>query len=283
VTDPTNLSEVRLGPAYAAEAVALSAEAGWNQTIDDWALMLGFGRGFGRRHGRLLVGTAVVLPYPPFAWIAMVLVSRDWQRRGIATDLLRACIDEAEARGLVAGLDATPAGREVYRPLGFEEVYGLTRLRAETVASVSDSAGPVRPLMMADLEAIADFDRKLFGAARGQVLGHLLQRQPARAFVVETAGAISGYVLAREGREATQIGPLSAPDDATACTLAGAALADLNGPVYLDVVDRHTGLLAWLGARGFAPQRPYTRMIMGRAEPYDDAQRQYAIAGPELG
>ena len=213
----------------------------------------------------------------------MVLVTKAWQRRGIATELLRTCLDDAEAHGLVAGLDATPAGALVYRPLGFEDVYGLTRMRAEIVAVARGAVGPVRPMTMADLDAVSAYDQGLFGADRSQVLRHLIARQPDRAFVAETAGFVSGYVLARQGREAIQVGPLAAPDDATACVLAAAALADLEGPAYLDVGDRHTGLLSWLGERGFAPQRPYTRMIMGRAEPYDDARRQYAIAGPELG
>jgi GNAT superfamily N-acetyltransferase len=275
-----------LAPADAAEAVALSAEAGWNQTVDDWALMLDFGHGFGRRHGRLLVATAVVLPYPPFAWIAMVLVTRDWQRRGLATELLRDCIDDAQSHGLVPGLDATPAGSLVYRPLGFADVYGLTRMRAEAVAGVvaaTGPQGPIRAMTAADLDAVAAFDRKLFGADRGQVLRHLFARQPGRAFLAEAHSVVVGYVLAREGREATQIGPLAAPDRTIACALAAAALEGLEGPVYLDVGDRHAGFSAWLGQAGFAPQRPYRRMIMGRAEPYDDAHRQSAIAGPELG
>ncbi len=299
MTERTKLSEVRLTTADAAEAVALSAEAGWNQTVDDWALMLDFGHGFGRRrHGRRrgrLLASAVVLPYPPFAWIAMVLVTKDWQRRGIATELLRTCIIDAQSHGLVPGLDATPAGSLVYRPLGFADVYNLTRMRAEAVAGVvaaAGSQGPIRAMTVADLDAVAAFDRKLFGADRGQVLRHLFARQPGRAFLAEAHGGVSdpvtsdpvtGYVLAREGREATQIGPLAAPDRTIACALAAAALEGLEGPVYLDVGDRHAGFSAWLGAAGFAPQRPYTRMIMGRAEPYDDAHRQYAIAGPELG
>ncbi len=284
MTERTNLTKVLLGPADAAEAVALSVEAGWNQTVDDWALMLDFGHGFGRRdrYGRL-VATALTLPYPPFAWIAMVLVTKAWQRRGLATELLRTCIDDIERRGLVAGLDATPAGSLVYRPLGFENVYGLTRMRAETVAPIKTIAGPVRAMTEADLDTVLAFDRNLFGAERSGVLRHLFGRQPGHAFLAEMSGTVSGYVLAREGREATQIGPLAGPDEFTACALVAAALTDLKGAVYLDVGDRHTSLLSWLGDHGFAPQRPYTRMIMGRAEPYDDAASQYAIAGPELG
>jgi hypothetical protein len=46
------------------ECVALSAEAGWNQTIEDWALFLRHGTVLGLRtaHGAT-VASAAVLPY----------------------------------------------------------------------------------------------------------------------------------------------------------------------------------------------------------------------------
>src|SRR5262249_40000252 len=86
------------------DCVALSAEAGWNQTIEDWLLFL--------RHGILLglpdregvtVGTGAVLAYPGgFAWISMVLVTAARRRERIGTTILEACRAEIAGRGLVS-------------------------------------------------------------------------------------------------------------------------------------------------------------------------------------
>jgi hypothetical protein len=42
-------------------------------------------------------------------------------------------------------------------------------------------------------------------------------------------------------------------------------------------------LRKWLGERGFGVQRPFTRMVFGRSESFDDPSRTFAVAGPELG
>src|SRR5258705_1263256 len=60
----------------------------------------------------------------------MVLVAADHRRKGLATRLLRRCIDDVLAAGLVPVLDATPAGRTVYQPLGFQDAWGFQRLAA---------------------------------------------------------------------------------------------------------------------------------------------------------
>jgi len=90
-------------------------------------------------------------------------------------------------------------------------------------------------------------------------------------------------VLARDGREATQLGPLAAAEDAVAQSLAAAALDGVTGPVYIDVAEARTGFIGWLEAAGFALQRPYIRMVRGRDAGFDDPAWLYAIAGPELG
>ena len=94
---------------------------------------------------------------------------------------------------------------------------------------------------------------------------------------------MTGYALAREGRQATQIGPLVADDSDTAIALAAHSLAGLDGRAVLDCPSRHGPLIEWLKASGFAYQRPYIRMLRGRSEPLDNADLVFALAGPELG
>ncbi len=85
ITEP--LRTARLSTAQAAAGFALSAEAGWNQTVDDWRLMLAEGEAIGQfTADDELVASALILPYGErIAWIAMVLTTERFRRRGLAT------------------------------------------------------------------------------------------------------------------------------------------------------------------------------------------------------
>lgn len=285
--DAAGLALHALAPGDAARGFALSTEIGWNQNETDWRYMLEHGVGYGRTDADgKLIGSAMALPYGDFGWVCMVLVSPDRRRLGIATDLMRRVIDDLEARGIVAGLDATPAGREVYRHLGFEEVYRLERLWAKTVSSPADGGDtPARIAVMtaAEIDEVAAYDARSFGGERRALLAGLRDRQPGRAHVARVGEWLAGYVLARDGREATQIGPVLAEDPDIAIALARAALAGLDGPAVIDALEDQGDFTAWLKRAGFEFQRPYIRMLMGRSEPMDQKDYVFAPAGPELG
>lgn len=286
-TDPfERLDLAPLTVADATRGAALSEEIGWNQNRADWRYMLANGFGYGRtdEDGKL-VGSAMALGYGAFAWVCMVLVSPDRRRRGIATDLMNRVLADLESAGTIAGLDATPDGREVYRHLRFEDVYRIERYWAESVAPAGAPriAASIAPADANHLAEIADHDATAFGADRTALLASLMERQPRRAFVARAGDAVTGFALAREGRQATQIGPLVASDADTAIALAAHALAGLDGQAVIDCPSRHAPLIEWLEASGFAYQRPYIRMLRGRSEPLDNADLVFALAGPELG
>lgn len=289
------LRQIDLSPVHAEAGFDLSALIGWNQTADDWRFVLARGDGVGLLDpGGTLIATALALPYGRFAWICLVLVAPDWRRQGLATRLMGEVVRRQETAGRVPGLDATPDGREVYRPIGFRDVYRLGRYRAETVAGAWPDAPDVlpgllrdelrvRPLAAGDLAGIMAVDRRLFGADRLDLLFHLRRRRPGAAFGAWREGRPAGYVLARDGREATQLGPLAAADDTVAQSLAATALGAVTGPVCIDVAEARAGFIEWLEAAGFVIQRPFIRMVRGREAGFDDPGWLYAIAGPELG
>ena len=112
-------------------AAALSALIGWNQTAADWCVFLRHGavRMLDDGEGQALAATAATLPHGPgLAWISMVLVRPDMRRRGLATALMRWAVESLRAAEVPCiALDATPAGREVYRRLGFRDLWGFER------------------------------------------------------------------------------------------------------------------------------------------------------------
>jgi hypothetical protein len=268
-------------------AVALSREAGWNQVAADWRIFLEFGRAtcLTRADGPP-IATAATLPYAGgFAWISMVLVTAAERRQGLAQWLLRHCIGDVLTRKRVPVLDATPAGRAVYVGLGFQDRWTMHRLVARTMRTpaAKHRAAHVRALEARDWPQIIAFDTAIFGADRSVLLRRLAERLPQAALVAERNGRIAGFLLGRDGRLMSQLGPLAAEDDGVATALLAPAITAVSAPLAVDVPDRHAALGDWLTTLGFVAERPLTRMVYGTHSAFDDGARLFAIAGPELG
>lgn len=284
------LSLVVLGPDDAPDGLALSDAAGWNQTAGDWRFFVRQGRVFGLRaadNGRL-VATAAALPYGSgvgqgvgkgagggIGWISMVLVAAEWRHQGLATSLMGHCIAHLRALGATPVLDATPAGQPAYAKLGFEAGFALSRWEGTLAQAPATHATNA-----VDAAAIAGLDAQANGFDRGALLTDFLQRPGTR---VHASPDDTGFALARQGRRATQVGPLVAADEASAVSLLQATFAALTGPVFLDVPERWTALTAWLAQHGFARQRSFARMALGAAPIASVPHRLFVVAGPEFG
>ena len=270
-------------PADAEAALALSQEAGWNQTADDWRFMLGEGRALGvYEPGRGWVASSLVVPLgPELSWISMVLVARDRRRRGLGTMLLERCVATVQAAGAIPGLDATELGRPVYLPLGFEDRYPISRWVLDAPLPPADAAQcTIRELTAADMRTIAAFDETRSRMHRSHVLAYLRDRAPA--LIAERGGSVVGYAMRRPGRTAAQVGPVVAETPEIARALV-ARMAEGVGRTLIDVPDAHAGLAAWLAQHGATRERGYTRMTLGRFPGLDEPGKVYALAGPELG
>jgi GNAT superfamily N-acetyltransferase len=279
-----------LESAQVAAALELSTEAGWNQTAEDWRIFLAHGRVTGVfAAGRRLVATAAILPYAAFGYIAMVLVTKTFRHRGIATRLMRDAAAALRAQGRVPVLDATPAGAAVYRPLGFRELFSMQRWQGEGGQDgrggrgeggrdgTARSAAP-RQATAADAPMLTGLDAEAFGAPRPFLMQNFLARLGTRAFVGD-----GGFVVRRSGLRADQIGPLVARDEASAANLLAAALDAAAGPVFIDLLAGRDDLTRMLSRRGFEIQRPFTRMALARSAAFGDPARLFAAAGPEFG
>jgi hypothetical protein len=212
-------------------------------------------------------------------------VRPDRRRQGLATGFMRWAVDSL-ATTRCAALDATPAGREVYRRLGFEDFFGFRRW-ALPDALPEEPGVTLRLLQDSDWPAVLALDGAGFGAPREFLLRDFSRRVPAVALVAESASGIAGFVLARDGVRGPQIGPVMATDAATGRALIAAALDALpprtgNSRAVIDLIDAHQGIAAWLRAHGAAEQRPFTRMARGVTPPGDPAAC-IAVAGPEFG
>lgn len=282
-----DLAIERLEPADAEGLAPLAHAAGWNQIAADWRLMLSLGAGFGiRSPDRQWIGSALTLPLgASISWIGMVLVTKPARSRGLGTRLLSRCIAEVEASGKTAGLDATELGRPIYLPLGFRDVYPLSRWHAGRGArqAVPPPAGiSIRAATPEDLPRLDVYDSPRSGFARAAILADLIARAPELARVAERAdGSLAGYTLGRDGYRALHVGPVVAEDEAIGLALLSSAMAGTDQPLIADVPDCHRGIRGWLEAQGATAPRGFMRMVRGSAR-IDDAERIFALAGPEL-
>jgi GNAT superfamily N-acetyltransferase len=268
-----------LSRADAPAGLALSDEAGWNQTIEDWRYFLQHGTVFGMHEaaGRV-IATAALLPSPPVTWISMVLVTASWRRRGLANALMTRCIDTARARDLEAWLDATPAGAGVYSPMGFAETgTSLARLRR---TSDPASSTAMRGSLDASLRRLFDADRQAMGFDRSELIRNFAERTGSRVHETDNAAG-----LVRAGRKARQIGPLYAANENGAIALLDRILTEEAGSLLIDLSAGHAGVRDFLLSRGFVFERPFSRMRLGAGT--RTAARGcaglIAVAGPEFG
>jgi len=280
------IETIQFGSDDDATCTILSDEAGWNQTAADWDMMLriGWAPGLRAADGTPLASALAMAMEGDIGWISMVLVTASKRRQGIAQHLVGLCIAWLEERGLVPVLDATPAGQPLYASMGFTPILGIKRLAGNGDAP-SDGSMPnglpdrLRDVTIDDIPWIAGFERVTFGAGREAVLRNLLSRPGA----VALADGENGFVLSRQGCNATQIGPIVAHDEASALMMLQGALARITGPVLIDALDAQPAIAALLEIRGFKVERTFMRMAKGLTRPFGDPSKQFAIAGPELG
>ena len=106
-----------------AAAVKLSTSAGWNQTAEDWSMLMQLAPDgcFGIEvDGRLVSTTTLVCYGQRLAWIGMVLTDAEYRGRGFAGRLLAEALDRADSMGVeTLKLDATDQGRPLYEKMGF--------------------------------------------------------------------------------------------------------------------------------------------------------------------
>lgn len=269
----------------------LRAQAGWNQTAEDWERFLsGAPEGcFVMEAASRVVGTATTLCYgQDLAWIGMVLVDPDHRRRGLGKALLRHCLEQLQSRGVACiKLDATPMGRPLYAALGFQDEWPLTRWGtdgAPVVERTGEDGGDVRQLRHEDWPALLDLDRPAFGVDRAHVLQALVQHGSQVLVRVRQDGALCGYGMIRPGSRARYLGPLVASDQDTVTALARSLMIRAKGEaIYWDIPDRNAETVQLARDWGLTAQRSLMRMHCGPNMHPGDPSWIHGIVAPETG
>lgn len=257
------------------QAWNLSRLAGWNQTAEDWQLLLELAPDgcFCVEWDRTVVATATLMPYGNrLGFIGMVLTHPDYRRRGCARQLLLELLARASAIGIeTLKLDATEAGEPLYRNLGFRRDQAIERWWRRG----SLPAKPQTRAAAADLAPWFKVDGSAFGADRSSLLRKLAERGKCYANG-------EGFLLSRPGRTSTYLGPCRAQSRDAAADLFTRAIAQGAPEWAWDLFPANRQAVGLATELGFTPQRRLTRMVRG-VPPDSNSEPGYAIAGFELG
>jgi hypothetical protein len=220
--------------------------------------------------------------FGPVAWIAMMLVDERFRHRGIGRALMTHALRDLDTRGVRSvRLDATPLGRPLYESLGFVAESHFTRFQGvlpppETAPGLSGA--PSLDL----LDGVTALDREVTGTERGRLLHRLATEHPGSHQVVADEGGIRGFLMARPGSHARQIGPCIADERAGPLLLTDARQRYAGESAFLDIPTCHATATAFAVSWGLTAGRLLTRMGRG-PRVVEHLDRLWASAGPEKG
>jgi GNAT superfamily N-acetyltransferase len=266
------------------QALRLSSSAGWNQTAADWLRLLELAPEtcFGIELDGCLAATATLMPYGRrLAWLGMVLTRGDYQRRGLARQLMAHTLEVATSLGIeTVQLDATDQGQPLYERLGFIAERSIERWTRNESCDAIGEAGPSAPL-----ESLSDLDLEAFGADRMRLLTLLAEPRPTTpslGCVSKPMVSVNGFALWGPGRVANYLGPCVSRTPFAARGLIAGCLAQAAGTWMWDVFPDNVPALVLARQFGFEPGRRLVRMRLGRSLA-EQPGLVYAAAGFELG
>lgn len=261
----------------AVSAYKLSLEAGWNQTVQDWSMLIELSPDgcLGIDVDGDLVSTGTLFCYGRrLAWVGMVLTKIAFRGRGFARRILTELLRLADRKAIeTVKLDATDQGQPLYEKLGFrveQAVERWIRPGEKGVRLTSNDAGQELQRSWHNLDTTA------FGTDRTFLLERLALRRPP---IVDQ----NSFGLSRMGRENNFLGPCVANSSGIARGLIHSTLlAAQQGGWLWDLFLENKNATALATDLGFTPQRHLMRMVRGNDLRGNEASV-FALAGFELG
>ena len=259
-------------------AIGLSEEAGWNQSSEDWRMLIDLapqGCLAIEADGQLAATTTLLCYGRRLAWIGMVLTRVSQRGRGFARRLLTQALAQADQMRIeTVKLDATDQGRPLYEKMGFRFEQAVERW-SRPASSNSSATTRLVDALPAGNWRIAD--RRAFGADRSELLERLSQRSQPSLFIE------GSYLLTRSGHQTRYLGPCVCDTPETARALVARALqAEPSQGWSWDLLPNNVTAATMARDLAFTPSRRLQRMVRGK-ELRAKEEMIYAIAGFELG
>lgn len=256
-------------------ALELSIEAGWNQTSDDWRMLIDLAPesclGI-EINGELAASTTLLCYGTRLAWVGMVLTRIKFRGQGLAKRLLSEALKLAGQMNIeTVKLDATDQGKPLYEKLGFRCEQPVERwTRPGTGNSIE------LPVQVDSLSSeLLSSDREVFAADRSRFLKNLSKHNP-------TFVAAKSYLLSRAGNKTAYLGPCVSANAEIARSLVERCIQATGSAISWDLLKLNRDSETIAKDFGFTPQRCLTRMVRGR-DLRGREESIYALGGFEFG
>ncbi|KRP58903.1 GNAT family N-acetyltransferase [Pseudomonas trivialis] len=242
-------------------AHALSVQLKWPHRQEDWAMLQRVSDGFVVLDGERLIGTAFACPQGDYATIGLVIVSDDYQGRGIGRRLMELALKACDARTPL--LNATVAGAPLYASQGFVEFghiqqhQGNVQVPEQTALAEGEHC---RPLTADDHAAVIALANAGSGLDRREILRDL---QVEHAVGIERDGQLRGFALLRPFGRGRCLGPVVAETFEQAKHLITTLLEQVPDAFVRIDIPAECGLGDWLEQAGLKCVDTVARMAKG--------------------
>jgi predicted N-acetyltransferase YhbS len=283
VIPPTG--DIRLRPFRASDldaAQALSAQLRWPHRLEDWRFALAHGAGVVAECEGRVVGTALRWLWgTDRATLGLVIVSPALQGHDIVRRLMAALLQDAGRRHVL--LHASAGDRGLYERLGFRGVGEIRQHQgiAATAPWPLAEGERLRSPDPHDGDVLAALDVKAAGLPRQSVLRRLLHDE--QVVVFDRNGQAVGFSVLRRFGLGHAIGPVVAPDMASARALIAHWCRLYAGKFLRIDVDAESGLPEWLESLGLQPAGRATAMVRGKLPPRGPACGGWALITQAMG
>jgi predicted N-acetyltransferase YhbS len=261
----------------------LSQAVCWPHRLKDWQLVQRLGGGYIAECGDAVIGTAMCWSHgTEFASVGMVIVSPDWQGRGIGRKLMKMTLDELGKRNVF--LNSTESGQPLYQGMGFEAVDSIHQHQGSVFKSKLIALQPgerIRPLGARDGAKLAALGARAAGMPRGTVMAAL--QEVAECVVIDRYDELVGCAMLRRFGHGYLIGPVIAADAEHAKALIAHWAGTYAGSFVRVDVSAAGGLSGWLDELGLTRVDTVVTMVRGEAPLADASMRQFAIINQALG
>ncbi|KTB85126.1 GNAT family acetyltransferase [Pseudomonas syringae pv. syringae PD2766] len=261
----------------------LSIALKWPHRLEDWAMLQRVAQGFVALHNGRLIGSAFACHQGEFSTIGLVIVSDDYQGKGIGRKLMELAVGSVAPRTAV--LNATLAGAPLYEKMGFvrfgeiqqrqgqAQQLTLTELKADESCRVLSEADHPRVLELAN--AGSGMDRSV---TLGDVLSNI-----EHAVGVERDGQLQAFALLRPFGRGLCIGPVVAQSVEQARHMIEHLLAKVPYAFVRIDIPTDCGLADWLEEAGLKRVDSVTCMSMGAVPQATQGVRQFALISQAIG
>jgi GNAT superfamily N-acetyltransferase len=279
VSDATEL--MKFETRHVPGALKLSQEMGWPYRREDWEFATAVGHGLALERAGEVIGTAMWWNYgQAYTTAGMIIVTASAQGGGYGSRLFNRLLEATDGRNVL--LNSTEEGLTLYRRRGFTACGIVLQHQGWlTLAVMPNAGGDIRPATVSDLAAIQAFDERATGMPRPSMVAALANF--GNVVVIERAGDLAGYAIARRFGRGYVVGPCAAESTQDARLLILAQLSKLHGQfVRIDVHAEH-GLGEWLESLGLRRVGHATAMIKGQRPVSDEPACMYALANQSFG